>query len=81
MKPILAPLLLLIAGLLATGPAASAEIAEDADFDSFEFEALEFDDSPLAEPLTYPDWFKKSFLFLPDDLEEALEDTRSVQGT
>ena len=32
-----------------------------------------FDDRPVAESIIYPDWFKKSFLELPDDLEEALE--------
>ncbi len=33
-----------------------------------------FDDFPLEEPLEYPDWFKKSFLDLPEDLAEALDD-------
>jgi len=36
-------------------------------------QAFEFDDFPLEEPLQYPDWFKKSFLDLPEDLQEALE--------
>ncbi|MGD8588709.1 MAG: thioredoxin fold domain-containing protein [Chromatiales bacterium] len=34
---------------------------------------FEFDDSPLAQPLEYPDWFKRSFLDLPLDLQEATE--------
>ncbi len=68
MKPILAPFLLLIAGLLAGAPATAAESAEDPELDAFEF-----DDTPLAEPLSYPEWFKKSFLFLGDDIEEALD--------
>ena len=32
-----------------------------------------FDDRPVADAIIYPDWFKKSFLELPDDLEEAIE--------
>jgi thioredoxin-related protein len=32
-----------------------------------------FDDFPLEELLQYPDWFKKSFLDLPDDLDEAVD--------
>ena len=32
-----------------------------------------FDDQPLAEPLDFPDWFKLSFLNLPEDIEEARE--------
>ncbi|MCG8486218.1 MAG: thioredoxin fold domain-containing protein [Chromatiales bacterium] len=35
-----------------------------------------FDDFPLEELLQYPDWFKKSFLDLPADLEEAVEDDK-----
>ena len=36
-------------------------------------DALEFDDYPLEDPLKYPDWFKRSFLDLRDDLEESIE--------
>ncbi|MGD2055867.1 MAG: thioredoxin fold domain-containing protein [Gammaproteobacteria bacterium] len=32
-----------------------------------------FDDQPLAEPLSFPDWFKLSFLDLKEDLQEARE--------
>jgi len=32
---------------------------------------LLFDDQPLTEPLSYPDWFKLSFLDLREDLQEA----------
>jgi len=32
-----------------------------------------FDDSPLAQPLAHPDWFKESFLDLPSDLTEAVD--------
>ena len=32
---------------------------------------LQFDDTPLDEVLQYPDWFKKSFLELDEDLAEA----------
>jgi thioredoxin-related protein len=56
----LCPLLLLIASLAT--PASAAE--ED---------PFTFDDFPLEELLQYPDWFKKSFLELPDDLQEAVE--------
>jgi thioredoxin-related protein len=37
-----------------------------------ESDVYAFDDFPLEELLQYPDWFKKSFLDLPDDLEEAV---------
>lgn len=43
-----------------------AVAAEDYDFYSF-------DDRPLEEPFEYPEWFKKSFLDLPEDLKEALD--------
>jgi thioredoxin-related protein len=33
---------------------------------------LAFNDTPLKEPLEYPNWFKLSFLNLNDSLEEAL---------
>jgi thioredoxin-related protein len=32
-----------------------------------------FDDFPLKALIKYPDWFKQSFLELPDDLQEALD--------
>jgi thioredoxin-related protein len=32
-----------------------------------------FDDAPLEEPLTFPDWFKLSFLDFREDLEEVRE--------
>ncbi len=34
---------------------------------------LAFDDKPLEEPLSYPDWFKLSFLDLREDLQEMRE--------
>ena len=34
---------------------------------------LAFDDKPLDEPLTYPDWFKLTFLDLREDLQEMQE--------
>lgn len=34
---------------------------------------FEFNDQPLEEELSYPDWFKLSFLDLRDDLAEAVE--------
>ncbi|MEW8217730.1 MAG: thioredoxin fold domain-containing protein [Candidatus Thiodiazotropha taylori] len=41
-----------------------------------EDDAYAFDDFPLEDLLQYPDWFKKSFLDLPADLEEAVEDDK-----
>jgi thioredoxin-related protein len=43
-----------------------------------EEDVFAFDDFPLQELLQYPDWFKKSFLDLPDDLNEAV--ARSKRG-
>jgi len=37
-----------------------------------EFDYPLFDDQPLVEPLTHPDWFKLSFLDMADDLREAV---------
>lgn len=34
---------------------------------------LNFDDQPLQEPLTFPEWFKLSFLDFREDLNEALD--------
>ena len=36
-----------------------------------------FDDFPREQPLEYPDWFKDSFLYLDDDLEDAVEAGKS----
>ncbi|PVV23372.1 MAG: hypothetical protein B6D78_03295, partial [gamma proteobacterium symbiont of Ctena orbiculata] len=36
-----------------------------------ESDVYAFDDFPLEDLLQYPDWFKQSFLDLPDDLDEA----------
>jgi thioredoxin-related protein len=38
-----------------------------------DYDVLSFDDRPLEEPFEYPQWFKKSFLDLPEDLKEARE--------
>jgi thioredoxin-related protein len=38
-----------------------------------EADAYTFNDFPLEEPLHYPDWFKQSFLYLGDDLQEAVD--------
>ncbi|HXK56938.1 MAG TPA: thioredoxin fold domain-containing protein [Gammaproteobacteria bacterium] len=35
-------------------------------------QAFEFDDRPLQEPMEHPGWFKRSFLDLREDLEEAV---------
>jgi len=49
--------------------------ATDDDFENFENTPgfPEFDDQPLEEPLEFPDFFKLSFLDLPDDVKEARE--------
>jgi thioredoxin-related protein len=62
----LAPLALLVA-LLTALLAGGAAVADEPDPD----EVFEFDDFPLENLLQYPTWFKKSFLDLPADLEEA----------
>jgi thioredoxin-related protein len=41
-----------------------------------EKDVFAFDDFPLEELLQYPDWFKQSFLDLPADLQEALDDNK-----
>ncbi len=51
--------------LFSTTPWAAVD-AIDADEDF-----LQFNDQPLAEPLTFPDWFKLSFLDMAEDLAEA----------
>lgn len=38
-----------------------------------EEDVYDFDDFPLMEPLTYPDWFKRSFLDLQEDLKESTD--------
>jgi len=35
-------------------------------------EAFAFDDAPLEQPLEHPEWFKRSFLDLREDLREAV---------
>jgi thioredoxin-related protein len=56
--------LLLCCGMSSTAPAAVPE--DDEEFPLF-------DDQPLDEPLAFPDWFKLSFLDIPEDIEEARE--------
>jgi len=56
----LAALLLLLAGhVSATG--------------TFDNSFVEFDDAPLEEPLSFPEWFKLSFLDLREDVREVQE--------
>ena len=38
-----------------------------------EEDPLSFDDFPVSQDVEHPDWFKRSFLDLPDDLKEAAE--------
>ena len=61
---LVAQLLVALVVLTAVPAAARAQDNTTAEFP-------EFDDRPLAEPLTHPDWFKLSFLDLSDDLREA----------
>ena len=51
--------------------AAGAAMAAGLDRDDNDFPL--FDDEPLDEPLSFPDWFKLSFLDLGEDIEEAAE--------
>ncbi|MEE4659531.1 MAG: thioredoxin fold domain-containing protein [Halieaceae bacterium] len=60
---LLTSLLLLLPLAVLPALAAEQETGED-DF--------RFDDTPLEDVLTYPDWFKQSFLLLDEDLEEAV---------
>src|SRR5210317_1791181 len=56
----LAALLLLLAGhVSATG--------------TFDNSFVGFDDAPLEEPLSFPEWFKLSFLDLREDIREVQE--------
>jgi len=56
----------LLGGLLAVCALPVAAAEPDADMEPF-------DDAPLVDVLEYPDWFKKSFFDLPEDLADALE--------
>jgi len=49
----------------------SSGMSAHADDDPFEF-----DDIPLTELITYPDWFKQSFLDLQEDLDEAISNDK-----
>ena len=40
---------------------------------TFDHGYVEFDDAPLQEPLSFPDWFKLSFLDLREDVREVRE--------
>lgn len=61
-RPYSVGLLLTLVCLLLSGAAWSASTDDD---------PLQFDDMPLDDVLQYPDWFKKSFLELDEDLAEA----------
>jgi thioredoxin-related protein len=56
---------------LCTCQAAASEAEED--FDDFGDHEI-FDDLPLPDAIVHPSWFKLSFLDLPTDLNEAIED-------
>lgn len=59
-------LAVLLALLCVVGSVQAAEpVLDAADFPVF-------DDQPLEEPLSHPDWFKLSFLELQEDLDEAV---------
>ena len=51
--------------------AAGVTVAADLDAEDSDFPL--FDDQPLAEPLSFPDWFKLSFLDLAEDVQEATD--------
>jgi thioredoxin-related protein len=52
--------------------ACCTSLVEAAEVEHDEFQP--FDDRPLEEPLDFPDWFKLSFLDLPDDLKEVRQE-------
>jgi thioredoxin-related protein len=60
-----------LAGVLLLGAGSAYCKAPDDDFDTFD-QVDSFEDSPLPEAISYPDWFKLSFLDLSDDLNEAI---------
>lgn len=64
-KPIRFHALLLSAFLSLLAAAAAANLGGE--------DPLQFDDMPLDDVLQYPEWFKKSFLDLDDDLKAATE--------
>lgn len=61
---------LLVAWLGLSGFAQGADQTADQNINDMDFPI--FDDQPLDEPLSHPDWFKLSFLELQDDLDEAV---------
>lgn len=62
---------LLLALILFVSATANAKDSVD-DFENFE-KIQAFDDEPLGDALEMPDWFKVSFLDLPEDLDEAVK--------
>lgn len=58
--------LLLGALLLITSTCGASGTGSDGD-------SFDFDDTPLQNIITYPKWFKQSFLALDDDLKEAVD--------
>jgi thioredoxin-related protein len=58
-------LLFIIFSCAISADSGASDKVDDDEFDSFE-------DTPLAEPLSNPPWFKLTFLDLPEDLEDAL---------
>lgn len=75
----------LLLAVLCAGPLPAAEGDDAASFEEFgelsfdeeqkqqEDEEAVFEDRPLQEPLTYPDWFTLSFLHLREDLQDAVD--------
>jgi thioredoxin-related protein len=61
---LLRPLLCAAAVFVLAGGARLAAAEPDAG-------SIEFDDTPLTEPLEHPEWFKQGFLDLPQDLADA----------
>jgi thioredoxin-related protein len=55
--------------LLSRAPTAAASLDSE--------DVYSFDDFPRETPLEYPDWFKDSFLYLNDDLQDAIEAGKS----
>ncbi|MCU7863083.1 MAG: thioredoxin fold domain-containing protein [Candidatus Thiodiazotropha sp. (ex Lucinoma borealis)] len=68
---------LLPKGLIALSTLLLVVINQQASAVESEDDVFAFDDFPLEELIQYPEWFKKSFLELPADLEEALDKNKS----
>lgn len=71
MKPLFAIIHTAVLACCVTLATAQQSTFDDIDSLDFPAEELAFDDKPMIRDVEYPDWFKLSFLDLPEDLDEA----------